>query len=390
MAWNEPGGNGKDPWSGNRKSQSPPDLEEALRKVQKKLGSLLGGKGSGSSFSKKGRTIGFGLIAIIAVIIWGLSGIFIVHPAEQAVVLRFGKYHETLGSGPHWIPRFVDSKYILNVKKVSNFSYTAQMLTKDENIVSVSVAVQFVIGNPNNYLFNVVSPIASLQQATASALRQVIGQTTLDQVLTTGREQVRGEVQNQLVKILELYQAGVTVTDVAMQPAKAPEEVKAAFDDAIKAQEDEQRYINQAQAYARGVVPVAEGNAKRIIQEAEAYQKQVILLSEGEVSRFLALLPEYKKAPIVTRERLYLDAVQSVLSKSSKVLVDVNGSNNMLYLPLDKIIQQRNHQNNNHQASSLSNNQVTMKNGKTTSSSEGRSSYSGRTGRDNYVGRRTY
>jgi len=188
-----------------------------------------------------------------------------VHPAENGVIQRFGRYVKTVTAGPHWIPRFIETKRIVNVEKISNFSYHAQMLTKDENIVSVAVAIKFRISNASDYLFNVVNPQTTLIQATASALRQVIGHTTLDEVLTTGRDVVRQHVQEQVEKILEIYQAGVLVVDVDLQQAKAPEEVKAAFDDAIKAQEDEQRYVNEAQAYSRGVVPIAEGHAKRVI-----------------------------------------------------------------------------------------------------------------------------
>lgn len=350
MAWNDSGGSGgnggKDPW-GNRGQQQPPDLDEALKKLQTKVNKLFsrggrggsGGSSAGAGFP--GGTIGTAVIAIALAVIWVISGIFIVGPAEEAVILRFGKYKETMGPGPHWIPRFIDSKYVANVQKVSNFSYNAPMLTKDENIVSVQVAVQYRIGDLRQYFFNIVNPRESLQEATASALRQVVGHTTLDEVLTTGRAVVRAEVEKQLGTLLKRYQAGIVLTDVVMQPAKPPDEVKAAFDDAIKAQEDEQRFINQAQSYARRVTPIAQGQAKRIMQEAEAYKKQVILRARGEVSRFLAMLKEYQAAPRVTRERLYLDAVQQVLTNNHKILVDVKGSNNMFYLPLDQLLQKQ-------------------------------------------------
>ncbi len=328
MAWNGPNGGGK---------QTPPDLDEVFRKFQSKVKKIIGGKSGGSSQSTAG---GFGLILILiaVVVLYGLSGFFIVGPAEQAVVLRFGRYVRTVDPGPHWIPRFIDSRYLMNVQKVSTFSYQASMLTKDENIVSVSVAVQYRISNPKNYLFNIVDPLESIQQATASALRQVIGHTTLDEVLTIGREKVRAQVNQQLTKLMGVYKAGIAITDVTILPAKAPEDVKAAFDDAIKAQEDEQRYINQAEAYKRGVEPIARGQAKRIMQEAQAYKQQVILKSQGDASKFLAILPQYLNAPKVTRERLYLDAVESVLSKTSKILIDTSNSNNLVYLPIDKLL----------------------------------------------------
>lgn len=338
MAWNDSDNNnqGRDPWSG-RNQEGPPDLDEMLKRLKRKFkGGNSNHDDSGNGMSK----IGIGIVAVILLVIWAVSGIFIVSPAEQSVVLRFGRYVETLGPGPHWIPRLIDRQYKINVQRVSNFSYNAQMLTKDQNIVSVALAVQYRVDEPKQYLFNVVNPIASIQQATASALRQVIGHTTLDDVLTIGREKVRQQVNEQLKHVLAIYQTGVIITDVAMQPAKAPEEVKDAFDDAIKAQEDEQRFINQAQAYEKGVIPIAEGKSKRILQEANAYKEQRILAARGDVSRFLAVLPEYRRAPTVTRERMYLDTVESVLSSTSKILVDVKGSNNMLYVPLDRIFAQ--------------------------------------------------
>jgi len=358
MAWNEPAGDKKDndPWNnGNKRPQdNPPDLDVIFTKLVNRFKALFGGQqrsntpsGSNNSTSSQagvGKGGTFLLVAglVLALIIWVLAGIFIVDPAERAVVLRFGKYTETLMPGPHWIPHFIESKYIVNVNKVYNYSYSEMMLTKDENIVSVSIAVQYKVSNAEDYLFNVNNPVESLKQATASALRQVIGSTSLDDVLTVGREKVRQEVAVQIAETLKSYNAGLMVTDAAMQPAKAPEEVKDAFDDAIKAQEDEQRYINQAQAYAMGVVPTAQGQAKRIEQEALAYKEQVVLIAQGDIARFVALLPEYKIAPEVTRQRLYLETMENVLSKSSKIVVDTGSNNNMLYLPLEKLIQPSN------------------------------------------------
>jgi membrane protease subunit HflK len=352
MPWNEPGsGNNdqKDPWTGKPKKDGPPDLEAALRQFKKKLIALLGNKkpsnqsGSSSSGDKDDKPLFtftrnriFALAGLI-VLVWILWGIFIVGPAEQAVILRFGQYTGTVGPGPHWIARGIEDAYIVNEQRIATYSYDAEMLTKDENIVSVAVAVQYRIDNARDYLFNVVKPNESLQQATASALRQVIGQTNLDQVLTSGREQIRQQVQTQITATLSRYKTGLLVTDVAMQPARAPDEVKEAFDDAIKAQEDEQRFENQAQSYAMQVVPIAVGQAKRLIAEANAYQQQVVLHAQAETAPFLALLPEYKKAPAIMRERIYLETLQKVFTDTNKVLVDTNG-NNMFYLPLDKLV----------------------------------------------------
>ncbi|MCW8398799.1 FtsH protease activity modulator HflK [Legionella sp. PATHC038] len=335
MGWNEPD-KGKDPWKGKNQ---PPDLDEALKRAHDKLKKFLFG-GSTKIANEPSKKSNGGLIALtvvlVAFILWVLSGVFIVDPAEQAVILRFGKYVETVGSGPHWIPRIISSKIIMNVDRVLDYSYSAQMLTSDENLVSVSLAVQYRIGDLQEYLFNVANPEESLQQATSSALRQVVGTTTLDQMITEGREVWGNQVQETLIKTLDLYKTGILIVNVAPQPARAPESVQDAFDDAIKAQEDEKRFKEQALAYAAKVVPIAEGKASRIQQEAEAYSKQLVLNAQGEVSEFLALLPQYTVAPKVMAERMYLETMQKVISKSSTIIVD-SKSGNLLYLPLDKL-----------------------------------------------------
>jgi modulator of FtsH protease HflK len=340
MAWNEPGNDqDHDPWSGKKKSAAPPDIDQLFSNFQNRLSKVLGSKRQPSGNGNTEITSNFWLIVFAGLLIatWLISGFFVVKPAEQAVVLRFGQYLDTLRPGPHWVPPLIERKYSVDEQQIENYSYSSNMLTKDENIVSVAVAVQYRRANAFEYLFNVVDPIESLKQATASSLRQVIGNTTLDAVLTSGREQVRAAVQAQLVDLIARYKTGLEITDVALQPAKAPDEVKEAFDDAIKAQEDEQRYINQAQAYAKQVVPQAEGEAQRLLADARGYQQQVVLNAQGETARYLALLPQFEKAPKVTRERLYLAAMETVLSRSSKVYVSLSGnSNNMVYLPLDK------------------------------------------------------
>jgi membrane protease subunit HflK len=337
MGWNEPE-KGKDSWKGKNQ---PPDLDEALKRLNDKLKNILFGK---NARPRRGapKNSSTGLVAISLILfvflLWVLSGIFIVDPAEQAVILRFGKYVETVGPGPHWIPRIISSKIIMNVDRVLDYSYSAQMLTSDENLVAVSLAVQYRIGDLQQYLFNVSNPEESLQQATSSALRHVVGTTTLDQIITEGREVWGNQVQETLVKTLDLYKTGIVIVNVSPQPARAPESVQDAFDDAIKAQEDEKRFKEQAYAYAAKVVPIAEGNASRIRQEAEAFSKQVVLRAQGEVSEFLALLPQYVAAPAITAQRMYLETMQKVLSKSSKIIVD-SKSSNLVYLPLDKLIQ---------------------------------------------------
>jgi modulator of FtsH protease HflK len=335
MGWNEPD-KGKDPWSGKNQ---PPDLDEALKRFQSKLKKMFSrgpSQSGGDTTPNKGGSLLLLTAALIALILWALSGIFIVDEGEQAAILHFGKYKETVGPGPHWIPRIFATKIVKNVERVSDYSYSAQMLTKDENLVSVSLAVQYRIGDLQAYLFNVVDPDESLQQATSSALRQVVGTTTLDQIITEGREAWGASVHDALSKILDKYKTGIVIVNVSPQPARAPEKVQDAFDDAIKAQEDEKRFKEQAHAYEARVVPIAEGNAKRILEEARAFGQQVVLKAKGEVAEFLALLPQFSQSPAITAKRMYLETMQQVLSKSSKIIVDAK-SNNLLYLPLDKV-----------------------------------------------------
>lgn len=335
MGWNEPE-KGNNPWKGK---EQPPDLDEALKRIYNKIKKGLSG-GSGSSNSSTTNSSGGGLLVLLIVaitfILWAVSGIFIVDPAEQAAIMRFGRYVETVGPGPHWIPRIISSKTVVNVERVMDYSYSAQMLTRDENLVSVALAVQYRISDLQEYLFNVANPEESLQQATSSALRQVVGKTTLNEIITEGREIWGTNVQETLIKTLASYKTGIAIVNVSPQPARAPESVQDAFDDAIKAQEDEKRFKEQAYAYAVKVVPIAEGRASRIEQEAEAYSQQVVLNAQGEVAEFLALLPQYVAAPNITAERMYLETMQKVFEASTKVIVD-NKSGNLLYLPLDKL-----------------------------------------------------
>ncbi len=354
MPWNESGDDKpkKDPWGNSKKPDNqngPPDLDEALKQLKNKLNALLGGKkanknafsGGGSSSNDDGFNITKGLIiglVSLVLIIWALSGIFIVSPAERGIILRLGKYTSDVGPGPHWIPRFIDTNYLVNVQRVDSYSYSSEMLTRDENIVSVSVAVQYRIANARDFLFNVTNPKSSLEQATASALRQVIGNTTLDEILTTGRETVRQDVEKQLQDILKRYNTGILIVDVNLQPAKPPEQVTDAFDDAIKAREDEQTYINKANAYERQVSAEAQGTSARLIQEAEAYRKEVILQAQADIANYLALLPQYQKSPSLTRERMYLGAMQQILGSTTKILLDQKSGSNLIYLPLQDIL----------------------------------------------------
>ena len=335
MAWNEPGG-GRDPWGGNRNNDGPPDIDEALKKLKEKLGFLGGGSGSGSGGGKGLVPISLFVIAVL----WGLLGFYQVDQKEQALVLRLGKYHDTLGAGLKWNPPIVDKVVIVPVTEERQYSARGLMLTQDENIVEISLTVQYNIANARDFVLNIKQPETSLKQATDSALRHVVGSTGLDGVISTGREQVAEGTAQKLQDLLDIYGSGINVVKINIEEARPPTEVKAAYDDVIKAREDLERLVNEAQAYSNGIIPEARGQAQRLREEANGYKSQVVSKSEGEAKRFTKLLAEYKKAPEVTRERLYIDAIEQVMTNSSKVLMDTEGGNNMLYLPLDKIMQQ--------------------------------------------------
>lgn len=339
MAWNEPGGNNQDPWGGRRGNDGPPDLDEALKKFQEKLGGLFGG-GSGGGVGQGGGLSGaaLGMIAVAALIIYMLFGIYQVNEQERAVVFRLGVYKETKGPGLHWNPPLVDQVENLNVTRLRSHDSRGEMLTEDLNIVDVQLSVQYVINDAKSFVVNVRDPEGSLAQATDSALRHVVGSSEMHEVLTEGREKIAFDVQERLQSYLDSYGAGIEVSTINVEDTSPPGEVQAAFDDVNKAREDEERLKNEAEAYSNGIIPEARGKAQRVIEEANAYREQVVAKAEGEAKRFEQLLTEYRKAPEVTRERLYLDAVEQVMATSSKVLVDVEGGNNMLYLPLDKIM----------------------------------------------------
>ncbi len=352
MAWNEPGGGNQDPWSGKQGGdQGPPDLDEVVRKLQERLGGLFGGnKPSGKDASGHGGN-GFGMpdhfssralsIALgILMIVWLATGIYIVEPAERGVVMRFGRYVQTTVPGPHWhLPMPVESVIKVNVDEISTFSHRAAMLTQDENIVEVELTVQSRIQNAADYLFQDQDPERTLNDATVTVLRVTIGQSKLDYVMTEGRTAVAVTIKERIQALMDQYRTGLIVTSVNMQPAKPPDQVKAAFDDAIKAREDKERLENQAEAYSNEVLPQARGGAARILADAKAYRDRVIAESEGEAARFTAVLNQYLKAPEVTRQRLYLETMEQVFSENGKVLLDVQkNSSNLLYLPIEQLL----------------------------------------------------
>ncbi|TXH63158.1 MAG: FtsH protease activity modulator HflK [Tolumonas sp.] len=334
MAWNEPGNNNdkdRDPWKSTGKSQIPPDISKLLNSIGERLTGTFGGQSSGGS-------TGLIIFALLAIVIWIGSGFYTIEEAERGVVLRFGKYHETVDPGLRWKWTFVDKVIPVDVESVKSMPSSGFMLTQDENVVRVEMDVQYRIVNPREYLFSVTDADNSLREATDSALRYVVGHTSMDDLLTKGREKVRQNTWQVLEEIINPYRMGLAIVDVNFLPARPPEEVKDAFDDAISAQEDEQRFIREAEAYARETEPKARGQVKRLEEESLAYKEQVVLKATGEVARFNQLLPEYIAAPQLTRERLYLDTMEELYQKTNKVLIDVpKGNNNVIYLPLDKM-----------------------------------------------------
>lgn len=356
MAWNQPGNNGhdRDPWgssnnnSGNSggnnnkggREQGPPDLDDIFRKLSCKLsgfGNKGGGTGTGTSApGRSGRYIGLAVAAVV--VIWAGSGFYTIKEAERGVVLRFGKFDHLVQPGLNWKPTFIDTVTAVNVESVRELAASGVMLTSDENVVRVEMNVQYRVTDPERYLFSVTNADDSLRQATDSALRGVIGKYTMDRILTEGRTVVRSDTQRVLEETVQPYNMGITLLDVNFQAARPPEEVKAAFDDAIAARENEQQYIREAEAYSNEVQPRANGQAQRILEEGRAYKARTVLEAQGEVQRFAKVLPEYKAAPEITRERLYIDAMERVLSNTRKILVNDKGSNNLMVLPLDQML----------------------------------------------------
>ncbi|EMH4163971.1 FtsH protease activity modulator HflK [Pluralibacter gergoviae] len=357
MAWNQPGNNGqdRDPWgssnnqggnsggNGNKggRDKGPPDLDDIFRKLSKKLGGFGGGKGgSGGSSQGPRAPIGgrvVGIAAAAVVIIWAASGFYTIKEAERGVVTRFGKFSHLVEPGLNWKPTFIDDVRAVNVEAVRELAASGVMLTSDENVVRVEMNVQYRITDPQKYLYSVTSADDSLRQATDSALRGVIGKYTMDRILTEGRTVIRSDTQRELEETIRPYDMGITLLDVNFQAARPPEEVKAAFDDAIAARENEQQYIREAEAYSNEVQPQANGKAQRLLEEARAYKTKTVLEAQGEVSRFARILPEYKAAPQITRERLYIETMEKVLSHTRKVLVNDKGGN-LMVLPLDQML----------------------------------------------------
>jgi len=339
MAWNEPGGGNKDPWGGRGGNDGPPDLDEIARKMRERMNGFFGKKGGKGGKGGGSMPISFSLIGILVLAAWVLSGIYIIDPAERGVVLRLGEFNAITTPGPHWYMRGIDTVDKVNVDRLRTVSHRAKMLTKDENIIQVELAVQYQVRDAREYLFEVRDPDYTLQEATESALREVIGAINMDDFLSGGRGAIVQQTKSLTQEILDRYKTGLIITSVNLQDPQPPEEVQGAFEDAIKAQEDEVRYKNQAEAFALDILPKARGDAIRLTEAANAYREQVIAKAEGESSRFLQTLAEYEKAPVVTRKRLYLETMEAVLANTSKVLMQVKDGNSLMYLPLDKLME---------------------------------------------------
>ncbi len=341
MPWNEPGKD-KDPW-GQRGNDGPPDLDEVFRNLKNKFGGMLGGGGKGKMPrvpGGSGNLTGFvGFIVIALLVVWGLTGIYIVDEGWRGVETRFGERTVVTQAGPHWhFPYPIEDVEQINVADIRTARKNSKMLTSDENIVVMSIELQYNVKNAQDFAFNVFDPDLTLEQAAETAIRAVVGNNDMDLIITEGRAVVGSATKEIMQEILDFYGTGINVVQVNMDEAQPPEEVQDAFNDAIKAREDEQRIINEANAYRNDVVPKARGEGQGLLEQAEAYKTRVTKAAQGETSRFNQLLAEYQRAPEVTRERLYIDTLEMVMARSPKVMVDIEGGNNLMFLPLDQLI----------------------------------------------------
>lgn len=344
MAWNEPDEDNRDPWRGRKTPKGAPDLDDLLRKLQEKLGQIFGDGGRKRGRNEPGippRSSGvlWGLLVALLIVWLGSDSFYRIEPAERGVVRRFGSFVDILEPGPHFrLPRPIEYVSKVNVDAVKDFTVMATMLTGDENIVDVEVVSQYRVRDPDKYIFNTADPDDTVRQVTESSIREIIGMSAFDFVITEGRSEIATQAQRRMQENLDQYNAGIEITSVNMQPVKPPDEVKAAFDDAIKAREDEHRKTNEAEAYRNEVIERAQGEAERLRLEAAAYREEKVSRATGEASRFEQVLAQYRKAPSVTRKRLYLESIESVLNNTAKVVVDTNKSGNITYLPLDRLL----------------------------------------------------
>jgi membrane protease subunit HflK len=337
MGWDD--GDKGNPWRSDRDKGGPADLDAVVRDFQRKLAGLFGGGSGGGGRGVQALNsglIGSGLVLLVA--IWALTGVYMIDAAERGVVLRFGGYHATTLPGLRWhLPWPIEQVEKINIGATQGLNYQGSMLTRDENIVNIDLVVQYRRTDPQSYLFNMRDPENTLSDMTASAIREIVGKNVLDFILTDGREEVASQAQDLLQATLDSYGAGITIFEVNLQEAQFPREVEGAVQDAIKAREDRERRILEAESYSNQILPEARGEAEKRRQDAEAYRAQAVANAEGEADRFVQILLEYEKAPGVTRERLYLETIEQILANSTKILVDTEGGNNVLYLPLDQL-----------------------------------------------------
>ncbi|CAB5498073.1 HflK protein [Bathymodiolus thermophilus thioautotrophic gill symbiont] len=344
--------NKKNPWGGD--NQTPPELDEVIRDFKNKFGNIFGGVSSKSGAPIVSKTPIFKYLSILALLVWLGYGFYIIAPAEKGVILRFGAFQEETSQGPHWhLPYPIESLNRINVEAIQdmqigyrdavrnrrggNVSSESLMLTKDENMINAKFAVQYKINDAQKYLFNVANPKLTLRQVVESAIRQVVGKNSMDYILIEGRAAIADSIKEKSQELLDVYAVGLLITTINMQDVQPPEPVQAAFSDAVKAREDKQRLINEAQTYANDILPKSRGRAARMLEEARGYKSKVVSKSEGEAARFKKILTEYQKAPGVTRERLYRETMENVLANTSKVVVD-SKANNMMVLPIDKLL----------------------------------------------------
>jgi membrane protease subunit HflK len=346
MAWNDPGRN-RSPW-GNRPDRGAADLDEALRNLQRKLTGLFGGAGGGGGNVEGGggtpgmRGFGAGTVLLVLAAVWAATGLYKVDAAERAVVTRFGKYVATTEPGLSWhLPWPIEARQIVNVESIEGFTDQTRMLTSDENLVDINIAVQYRRAEARPFSFNVRDPEGTLGEVSESAIREIVGRSRLDFVLEEGRQEIAALTKELIQRTLDSYQTGIEVTSVNLQGVAVPEQVSSAQRDAIKAREDKERLGLEAQAYANDILPKARGSAARQLEDAQAYKSRIVADAEGEAERFLKLLQAYERAPGVTRQRLYFETVEEVFGNTNKVLVDTKGTGNMIYLPLDKLTDRR-------------------------------------------------
>ena len=336
MAWND-SGNGKDPWK--KDDKEPHDLDRIVQNWQRRLGAIFGGRGGGAVSRTPGGSAGAWALGVLLLVAWALTGLYRVDEAERGIVQRFGAYTVTAMPGLHWhLPYPIETVDIVNTEAVANYSFRTEILTADESYVFIQMVVQYRRSDPVKYSFEVVDPEMTVQDVTESALREVVGTSSLQVLVTERRDEIAPRTHEILQNTLDTYGAGITVTSISLENLDYPQAVQAAVDDTQKSRNDRDRYILEADTYAQDLVPRARGQAERILQEAEAYRERVIAAAEGDASRFEALLTEYQQAPRVTRARLYIDAVQDVYERATKIVIDTDSSGNLMYLPLEQLI----------------------------------------------------